>query len=161
MATPTSGSDAVTKSYADALVSGGAFFISFTGDDSTTVSVSSGNTVDIAGGTNINTAASEPDTVTINLNNNLTNIHSITNSSTNADLTLSANSSGSVVIDDVITFNANRSGDPSATSVTKLWAQTPGGGGTGIYFNNTSVSSGAAGEMISKSKATALAIALG
>ena len=36
-----------------------------------------------------------------------------------------------------------------------------GGGGTGVYFNNTSVSSGTAGELISKSKATALAIALG
>ena len=158
--TPTDSNHAASKDYVDSAV-GGSFAINFTGDDSTTVAVTTGNTVDIAGGTNINTAASEPDTVTINLNNNLTNIHSITNSSTNADLTLSANSSGSVVIDDVITFNANRSGDPSATSVTKLWAQTPGGGGTGIYFNNTSVSSGAAGEMISKSKATALAIALG
>jgi len=160
---PTSSTHAATRNYVDTEVSaiGGAFSINFTGDDSTTVAVASGNTVDIAGGTNINTSAAEPDTVTINLNNNLTNIHSITNSSTNADLTLSANSSGSVVIDDVITFNANRSGDPSATSVTKIWAQTPGGGGTGIYFNNTSVSSGAAGEMISKSKATALAIALG
>jgi len=161
VATPTNGQDAVTKDYADTLVSGGAFSIGFTGDDSTTVSVTTGNTVDIAGGTNINTTAAEPDTITINLNNNLTNIHSITNSSTNADLILSANSSGSVVIDDVMTFNANRSGDPTATSVTKMWAQTPGGGGTGIYFNNTSVNSGAAGEMISKSKATALAIALG
>jgi hypothetical protein len=160
---PTASSHAATKNYVDTEVSaiGGAFSIKFTGDDSTTLVIDSGNTVDIAGGSNINTATSEPDTVTINLNNNLTNIHSITNSSTNADLTLSANSSGSVVIDDVITFNANRSGDPSATSVTKIWAQTPGGGGTGIYFNNTSVSSGAAGEMISKSKATALAIALG
>ena len=160
---PTASSHAATRNYVDTEIAaiGGAFSIKFTGDDSTTLVIDSGNTVDIAGGTNINTAASEPDTVTINLNNNLTNIHSITNSSTNADLTLSANSSGSVVIDDVITFNANRSGDPSATSVTKLWAQTPGGGGTGIYFNNTSVSSGAAGEMISKSKATALAIALG
>jgi len=160
---PTASSHAATRNYVDTEIAaiGGAFSIKFTGDDSTTLVIDSGNTVDIAGGTNINTAASEPDTVTINLNNNLTNIHSITNSSTNADLTLSANSSGSVVIDDVITFNANRSGDPSATSVTKIWAQTPGGGGTGIYFNNTSVSSGAAGEMISKSKATALAIALG
>jgi hypothetical protein len=156
-----SGFTAANKNYVDSSMSGGGFSIGFTGDDSTTVSVTTGNTVDIAGGTNINTTAAEPDTVTINLNNNLTNIHSITNSSTNADLTLSANSSGSVVIDDVMTFNVNRSGDPSATSVTKIWAQTPGGGGTGIYFNNTSVSSGAAGEMISKSKATALAIALG
>ena len=161
VAEPSASSDAATRNYVDSAISGGSFSIGFTGDDSTTVAVTSGNTVDIAGGSNISTTAAEPDTITINLDNNLTNIHSITNSSTNADLTLSANSSGSVVIDDVMTFNANRSGDPSATSVTKIWAQTPGGGGTGIYFNNTSVSSGAAGEMISKSKATALAIALG
>jgi hypothetical protein len=161
VAEPSASSDAATRNYVDSAISGGSFSIGFTGDDSTTVAVTSGNTVDIAGGSNISTTAAEPDTVTINLDNNLTNIHSITNSSTNADLTLSANSSGSVVIDDVMTFNANRSGDPTATSVTKMWAQTPGGGGTGIYFNNTSVSSGAAGEMISKSKATALAIALG
>jgi hypothetical protein len=45
--------------------------------------------------------------------------------------------------------------------VTKIFAQTPSGGGTGVFFNNTSVSSGAAGELISKKKATALAIALG
>ena len=74
---------------------------------------------------------------------------------------MSANSNGSVVIDDVLTFPANRSGEPSATAVTKVFAQTPSGGGTGLFFNNTSVSSGAAKELISKSKATALAIALG
>ena len=158
---PTSGQDAATKDYVDTEVSavGGAFSISFTGDDSTTVAVASGNTVDIAGGSNISTAAAEPDTVTINLNQNLTDIHSITNSSTNADLTLSANSNGSVVINDILTFSGPAS-TPSADTVTKLYNKTPAGGGTGLYFINSQVSA-TEGELISKKKATALAIALG
>ncbi len=159
IASPVQSDHAATKAYVDS--ASGSFAINFTGDDSTVVAVATGNTVDIAGGTNINTAAAEPDSVTINLTNNLTEIHSITNSSTNADLELSTNGSGSIVINDILSFSANRSGDPTATAITRMWTQTPGGGGTGVYFNNTSVSSGTAGELISKSKATALAIALG
>jgi len=158
---PTANSHAATKNYVDTEISaiGGAFSINFTGDDSTTVAVASGNTVDIAGGSNISTTAAEPDTVTINLNQNLTDIHSITNSSTNADLTLSANSNGSVVINDILTFSGPAS-TPSADTVTKLYNKTPAGGGTGLYFINSQVSA-TEGELISKKKATALAIALG
>jgi len=163
--TPTDLNHATSKNYVDTQISAIGSMQSFdiVGDDSTGASVTDGQDVQFTGGTNLSANVTSGSThfVTLSLSQNLTDIHSVTNSSTNADLTLSANSSGSVVIDDVITFNANRSGDPSATSVTKIWAQTPSGGGTGIYFNNTSVSSGAAGEMISKSKATALAIALG
>ncbi len=158
-AEPSNSSDVATKNYVDA--ASGSFAINFTGDDSTVVAVATGNTVDMAGGSNINTSAAEPDTITFNLNSNLTDIHSITNSSTNADLELSANSNGAVVINDILTFNANRSGEPTATAVTRLFAQTPSGGGSGVFFVNSSVSSGAAGELISKKKATALAIALG
>ena len=157
---PTAGSDAATKTYVDSTV-GGGFSLKVAGDDSTQITVATGNTLQFTGANGISTQGSEPDTITISLTNNLENIHSITNSSTNADLTVSANSNGSVVIDDVLTFPANRSGEPSATAVTKVFAQTPSGGGTGLFFNNTSVSSGAVGELISKSKATALAIALG
>jgi len=164
--TPTDSNHAASKSYVDteiAASAAGMTSFDIVGDDSTGASVTDGQDVKFTSDANLTAVivGGSTHTITYSLTNNLTNIHSITNSSTNADLTLSANSSGSVVIDDVMTFNANRSGDPSATSVTKIWAQTPGGGGTGIYFNNTSVSSGAAGEMISKSKATALAIALG
>jgi hypothetical protein len=98
-------------------------------------------------------------TITYSLTNNLTDIHSITNSSTNADLTLSANSSGSVVIDNILTFSGAAS-TPTATTVTKLYNKTPAGGGTGLYFINSQVSA-TEGELISKKKATALAIALG
>ena len=164
--TPTDSNHAASKDYVDteiAASAAGMTSFDIVGDDSTGASVTNGQDVKFTSDANLTAVivGGSTHTITYSLTNNLTDIHSITNSSTNADLTLSANSSGSVVIDDVITFNANRSGDPSATSVTKIWAQTPGGGGTGIYFNNTSVSSGAAGEMISKSKATALAIALG
>ena len=159
-AEPSNTSDVATKNYVDSTV-GGGFSLKVAGDDSTQITVGTGNTLQFTGGSNILTSGSEPDTINISLPSNLTDIHSITNSSTNADITISANSSGSVVIDDVLTFPANRSGEPTATAVTKVFAQTPSGGGTGVFFVNSSVSSGAAGELISKKKATALAIALG
>ena len=158
--TGTESDQAATKGYVDSQVSGGGFSIGFTGDDSTTVAVASGNTVDIAGGSNISTTAAEPDTVTVNLNNDLTNITSITSDASNGDLTLVANGTGHIVINDILTFSAAAS-TPSADTVTKLYNKTAGGGGTGLYFINSNISSGTEGELISKKKATALAIALG
>jgi len=160
--TPTDANHAASKSYVDTEVSSAAgFSLKVAGDDSTQITIATGNTLQFSGGANIHTDATEPDTITVNLNEKLTGIDSITGSTSNADITISANSTGSVVIDDVLTFPANRSGDPTATAITKIFAQTPSGGGTGLFFNNTSVGSGAAGELISKKKATALAIALG
>jgi len=160
VADPTQSDHVATKQYVDNTA---ASTVQITGDDSSVIQTGGSNdTLQLLGGRNIsNTTVVGADSITFNLNNNLTDIHSITNSSTNADLELSTNGSGSVVINDILSFSANRSGDPTATAITRLWTQTPGGGGTGVYFNNTSVSSGTAGELISKSKATALAIALG
>jgi len=158
--TPTDNNHATSKSYVDAQISGGGFSINFTGDDSTTVAVASGNTVDIAGGSNISTTAAEPDTVTINLDQNLTDINSVSTGSSNGDLIIQANGTGSIVVDNILTFNSAAS-TPSATAVTKLYNKTAGGGGTGLYFINSNISSGTEGELISKKKATALAIALG
>ena len=160
VAYPTQSDHVATKQYVD---NTSASSIVIAGDDSSVVTLGgSADTLQLLGGRNIsNTTVVGVDSITFNLNNNLTDIHSITNSSTNADLELSTNGSGSVVINDIMSFSANRSGDPTATAITRLWAQTPSGGGTGVFFNNTSVSSGSAGELISKSKATALAIALG
>jgi hypothetical protein len=160
VAEPSQSDHAATKNYVDNQIAGGGFTIGFTGDDSTTVSVTTGNTVDIAGGSNISTTAAEPDTVTINLNNDLTNITSITSDASNGDLELVANGTGHVVINDILTFSAAAS-TPSADTVTKLYNKTAGGGGTGLYFINSNISSGTEGELISKKKATALAIALG
>ena len=160
IAEPGQSDHAATKNYVDNQVSGGSFSIGFTGDDSTTVSVTTGNTVDMAGGSNINTSAAEPDTVTINLDQNLTDINSVSTGSSNGDLIIQANGTGSVVVDNILTFNSAAS-TPTASTITKLYNKTAAGGGTGLYFINSNISSGAEGELISKKKATALAIALG
>jgi hypothetical protein len=160
ISTGTESDQAATKGYVDSAMAGGSFTINFTGDDSTTVAVASGNTVDIAGGSNISTAAAEPDTVTVSLNNDLTNITSITSDTSNGDLELVANGTGDIVINDILTFSGAAS-TPTATTVTKLYNKTAAGGGTGLYFINSNISSGIEGELISKKKATALAIALG
>ena len=160
IAEPGQSDHAATKNYVDSQISGGSFSIGFTGDDSTTVAVTSGNTVDIAGGSNINTSAAEPDTVTINLDQNLTDINSVSTGSSNGDLIIQANGTGSIVVDNILTFNSAAS-TPTASTITKLYNKTAAGGGTGLYFINSNISSGAEGELISKKKATALAIALG
>jgi hypothetical protein len=161
IAEPAQSDHAATKNYVDSTVSGGGFSIGFRGDDSAVVGVTAGNSVLITGGTNLSTAATEPDTVTITLDSDLTDITSVTSTASNSNLTLTANGTGSVVINEILTFDSNQGSDPSAGSVTKLYAKTPSGGGTGLFFINTSVSSGTADELISKKKATALAIALG
>jgi hypothetical protein len=159
--TPSDNNHAASKSYVDSQVSGGGFSIGFTGDDSTTVAVASGNTVDIAGGSNISTSAAEPDTVTVNLNNDLTNITSITSDASNGDLTLVANGTGDIVINNILTFSGTESTPAIDSSIPKLYHKTAAGGGTGVFFVNSDVSATEEGELISKKKATALAIALG
>ena len=161
--TPSDNNHAASKSYVDtqlATVTGIQSF-DIVGDDSTGASVTDGQDVQFTGGTNLSAIVTSGSThsVTLSLSQNLTDIHSITNSSTNADLTLSANSNGSVVINDILTFSGPAS-TPSADTVTKLYNKTPAGGGTGLYFINSQVSA-TEGELISKKKATALAIALG
>ena len=64
------------------------------------------------------------------------------------------------MINDTLTFSGNAS-TPSATAVTKIYSKTASGGGTGVFFVNSNINSGSEGELISKTKATALAIALG
>ena len=163
VAEPLNSSDAATRNYVDTEVSavGGSFSISFTGDDSTTLVIDSGNTVDIAGGSNISTATSEPDTITINLNQNLTDINSVSTGSSNGDLVIQANGTGSIVVDNIITFNSTASTPTIDSSIPKLYHKTAAGGGTGVFFVNSDVSATEEGELISKKKATALAIALG
>jgi len=159
LADPTETDHAATKNYVDTQV-GGGFSLKVAGDDSTQITVATGNTLQFTGGSNINTAGAEPDTITLNLDNDLTNITSITSDASNGDLTLATNGTGDVVINDTLTFSGAAS-TPSATAVTKLYNKTAGGGGTGLYFINSNISSGTEGELISKKKATALAIALG
>jgi len=159
--TPSDNNHAASKSYVDAQVSGGGYSLFFNGDDSTSITASAGTTVYFSGGDNITTSATEePDQLNINLNRDLQGIDTISTDRSDQDLTLTANGTGSVVIDDVLTFSGAAS-TPTATTVTKLYNKTPAGGGTGLYFINSNISSGTEGELISKKKATALAIALG
>jgi len=158
---PSSNSDAATKFYVDSQISGGGFSINFSGDDSTSININTGSTVYISGGNNITTTATqEPDQINVNLNRDLNGIDSISTDRSNQDLLLTANGTGSVVIEDVLTFSGAAS-TPSATVVTKLYNKAASGGGTGLYFINSNINSGTEDELISKKKATALAIALG
>ena len=158
--TPSDANHAASKAYVDAQV-GGGFSLKVAGDDSAQVTVETGNTLQFTGASGITTAATEPDTITISLGQNLTDINSVeTGGSSNGDLILRANGTGNVVVDDTLTFSAMAS-DPTATAQTIIYNKTAGGGGTGLYFRNSNIGSGAVGELISKSKATALAIALG
>ena len=156
-ATPTNDNHVATKGYVATQIGG----ITIAGDDSTVITVvTATNVLNFAGSNGITTAATEPDTLTISLGNNLTGINSVDTGSSNGDLILRANGSGNVVINDTFTFSGMAT-DPTATAQTIVYNKTAGGGGTGLYFRNSNIGSGAVGELISKSKATALAIALG
>jgi hypothetical protein len=146
---PSASSDVATKNYVDNAVSGSSVNFTFVGDDSTGTTISAGETLTITGDSNIASTVTT-DTVTLTLAQNLTG-------SSNGDLVLTANGTGSLVIDNVITFDSTVS-DPATGSTTKIYHKAVGGGATGIYFKNPA---GTVGELISKAKATALAIALG
>jgi hypothetical protein len=157
--TPAHANHAASKQYVDSTA---ASSIQIASDDSSVITLGgSQDTLQLLGGTNIsNTAVVGADSITFNLNNDLTAITSITSDASNGDLTLITNGTGDVVIDDTLTFSAAAS-TPSHTAITKIYNKTAGGGGTGLFFINSNIGSGTEGELISKSKATALAIALG
>lgn len=160
--TPADANHAASKAYVDAQVVAAAGMTNFSivGDDSTGVSVGDGDDVKIAGGSNIGATVTNPDTITISLNQALSEINSITASTSNGSLTLISNGTGDIIVNDTLTFSGDAS-TPAAASVTKLYSKTVGGGGTGVFFINSAVGSGTEDELISKKKATALAIALG
>ena len=156
--TPTDANHATSWAYVDTEISGiaGSSF-SYVGDDSTGITLNAGETLKFAGGSNISAVAAEPDTITVSLSNDLTGITSITSDASHSDLTLTANGTGSIVIDNIVTFAGTES-DPATGTTTKLYHKAVGGGVSGVYFKNPA---GVVGELISKAKATALAIALG
>ena len=159
---PTDSNHAASKSYVDSQVVAAAGMTNFeiVGDDSTGITVGDNDTVKVTGGANIDVVVTESDTITVSLEQNLNNINSVSNGSTNGDLILTANGTGSMVINNILTFNSAAT-TPSASAITKLYSKTAGGGGTGVFFINSAVGSGTEDELISKKKATALAIALG
>jgi len=161
VAEPTDITDAATKNYVDTEISAiGIANFNFVGDDSTGTNVTTGETLKIAGGSNISSIVAEPDTVTISLDRDLNGIDTISTDRSNQDLTLTANGTGEIVVSPVLTFTLGTA-NPTATTSTKVYNKTAGGGGTGLYFKNSNINSGTEGELISKAKATALAIALG
>jgi hypothetical protein len=164
VAEPADNSDAATKNYVDTELSAVASVnLNIVGDDSTGVTINNNEYLQITGGSNIGVVVSEPflwGTVTINLNNDLTNITSITSTASNSNLTLKANGTGSIAVDNILTFTSSAT-TPTAGSITKIYNKTVGSGGTGVFFVNSTVDSGAEGELISKKKARAYAIALG
>ena len=161
--TPADANHAASKAYVDAQVvtASGMTDFNIVGDDSTGVAIGDGDYVKINGGSNISAAVTEPDTITISLKNDLSNITSVTSDASNSNLTLTANGTGSISINNILTFSSNASTPSVVTAITKLYSKTVGGGGTGVFFINSAVGSGTEDELISKKKATALAIALG
>ena len=161
VAEPAASSDAATKNYVDSV--GGAVLTGSTNNQVTTVTGANA----LQGEANLTfdgtvLAVTGNITATTSIANDAIKIddHTITTTRSNDDLILKASGTGNVVIDDTLTFSAMAT-DPTATAQTVLYNKTAGGGGTGLYFRNTAIGSGAVGELISKKKATALAIALG
>ena len=105
IAEPAQSDHAATKSYVDTT---SASTIQIAGDDSSVVSIGgSTDTLQLLGGTNIsNTTVVGADSITFNLNNDLTGITSITSDASNGNLTLATNGTGDVVINDTLTFSA-------------------------------------------------------
>ena len=147
--TPSDNNHAASKSYVDAQVGGAAATGDLTITGSTIATPSNADLTLTPGGT----GAVDMGAIRIRDNH-------IEGTRSNDDILIQPSGTGAVVIQDVLTFEANSS-DPTAGSITKIYSKTVSGGGTGVFFNNSAVSSGAAGELISKKKATALAIALG
>lgn len=75
---------------------------------------------------------------------------------TTQDLTLSSNN-GVVYINDVLKLSYQATAPSNVASTTQIFANTVGGGGTGLYV----VNSGTGDELITKTKATVLALIFG
>jgi len=147
--TPSDANHAASKSYVDAQVGGGGATGDLTITGSTISTPSNADLTLTPGGTG------SVDMGAIRIREN-----HIEGTRSDDDILIQPAGSGAVVIQDILTFEANAS-TPTAGSITKIYSKTASGGGTGIFFNNSNVSSGTEGELISKKKATALAIALG
>ena len=161
VAEPAASSDAATKNYVDSVSS-----VSLSGSTNNTITTVTGASA-LQGEANLTfdgtvLAVTGNITATTSIANDAVSIvdNVVTATRSNDDLILKASGTGNVVVDDTLTFSAMAT-DPTATAQTVLYNKTAGGGGTGLYFRNSNIGSGAVGELISKSKATALAIALG
>lgn len=88
-------------------------------------------------------------TKTLALSNISLNGSTISTITTNKDLTIDPNGSGSLIVNATVKL-ANQGSDPSSSSGnTWIYGKTPGNAGSGVYFVNTSASD----ELISKKRA--------
>jgi hypothetical protein len=89
------------------------------------------------------------DTVTVTIQDVEITTGSIQTTTTNGDLEIAANGSGTLYLRSVIKME-NEISDPSATVGTnKVYSKTPGNAGSGLYFVNSTASD----EFVSRSKA--------
>ena len=98
---------------------GGFTSFDITGDTGTTETVTTGNTVTIAGGTLIGTVGSNPDTVTVNHD-----------SVTRSDTTSSDSPAGGGTVDLVKTITTSTEGHVTAVDISTVTWPSGGGGGT-------------------------------
>ena len=140
--TPSNANHATSKSYVDSRV------IKVSSDDSSTIEIDlTGNTeLVFSGGRSITTdTTADGNAVEIAVDAAMTDINSITSGS-GENLTLTAQTN-LVKIDDILTFNSQIS-DPSAAAVTKLYAISPGSGGTGLSIIHSGIRGGNSSELM-------------
>jgi hypothetical protein len=144
VAEPIDSTDAATKNYVDTITSGSLTV----GGVDTSVQFNSGGS-SLGGDTNFTY-----DGFNLNIGDTTINSGSIGTNSTNSDLEIYANGSGTIYTRSVIKME-NETSDPSSVSgANQIYAKTPDGGGTGVYFVNSTAS----GEMVSKAKAIVFGI---
>jgi len=137
-ATPVNANDLATKDYVDAGVGlttpGGSLY-----------AVQFNNTPSGFGGD----ANFTYDGVTVSIHDIDIGLGSIQGTTTNSDVEISANGTGTLYLRSVLKLE-NEVSDPSATAGTnKIYAKTPANAGSGLFFVNSTASD----ELVSKSKA--------
>ena len=144
VAEPSDSTDVATKNYVDTVVGSGLTV----GGSDTSVQFNSGGS-NFGGDSNFTY-----DGFNLNIGDTTINSGSIGTNSTNSDLEIYANGSGTIYTRSVIKME-NEVSDPSSVSGhNQIYSKIPDGGGTGVYFVNSTAS----GEMVSKAKAIVFGI---
>ena len=142
VAEPIDGSDAATKQYVDVAIGG----VSVGGSDT---SVQFNDSGALGGDSNFTY-----DGFNLNIGDTTVNSGSVHTNSTNSDLEIYANGTGTIYTRSVVKME-NETSDPSSVSGNnQIYAKAVGDGGTGLYFVNETVS----GEFVSKAKALVFGI---
>lgn len=144
VASPTDNADAATKQYVDTAVGG----VSLTTGGSDT-SVQFNDSGSLGGDSNFTY-----DGFNLNIGDTTVNSGSVHTNSTNSDLEIYANGTGTIYTRSVVKMENETSDPSSVTGHNQLYAKTPGSGGTGLYVVNDTAS----GELVSKSKAIVFGI---